>query len=94
MDALQVLQIKDIFQIAVGSGGLLGVLYLIFKTGKLVQVVEDQGKRFEKIDTKLDDIQKDIKSIEARMSRMEGENDMSKNVMLTLVASRGREEKK
>jgi hypothetical protein len=57
--------IIQIIQLCIGSGGLIGIFYLIFKIGKICQTVEIISNYVTKIKT-------DVNSIEKRLSHLEG----------------------
>lgn len=47
---------KDIIQLILGSGGLLTILFVAFKCGKIVKSIEAIDKRLEKVEAKLGEI--------------------------------------
>lgn len=62
----------EIIQLVVGSGGLIGIAFLIFRTGRIVEKIEttnadliefkeDVKKEFDKTDQKLSSFRKEVK---------------------------------
>lgn len=57
----------QIFQLIVGSGGLLGILYLIFRTGRIVEKIDSMDKKLDKSIEKLDDANNRLTKLEVRV---------------------------
>lgn len=64
--------LAQIIQISLGSGGVIGIFYLIFKMGKIVQKIETLDKKTDLISNEIKEIRKDISVTDHRISRMEG----------------------
>jgi hypothetical protein len=73
--------LNEVLQLIVGSGGLLGIAYLVFKTGRIIERIDNMDKKIvtlgEKIDSvsqELKETRKDIHSIDIRLAVLEAEN--------------------
>lgn len=62
----------EILSLCIGSGGLLGILFVIFRTGKIVQQVETISKDTDSLKNGSSEIKTEIASIGSRLSRIEG----------------------
>lgn len=65
----------EIIQLFLGSGGLLGILFLAFRTGKIVQKIdtleEHCNKNFLEMKMDIKDIKRSISSMEVQIGRLE-----------------------
>jgi hypothetical protein len=75
-----------IVSVAMTAFGALNIFMLKW----LREDIKDQG---EKIDTFKNEMHGKLNSIDQRLSRMEGENDLSKSVMLSLVGRKTEDKK-
>jgi hypothetical protein len=72
-------QVLEITKLVVGSAGFLGIvaamIIMVFRTGKIVQEIEDMRKKFETLDTKVHQVEEKmyvrIKEIDDRCRKME-----------------------
>lgn len=67
--------IAEIIQIFIGSGGLLGILILTFRMGKVVQKIDTLEKtcseNFAEIKTDIKDMKARISAVELQIGRLE-----------------------
>lgn len=72
----------EIIEIVIGSGGVLGITFIIFRMGALVEKIKHMDGRidtldkkieakFEKVDGRFDKIENGIRSIDVRLSVLE-----------------------
>ncbi len=59
----------EMIKLIIGSGGVFGIAYLIFKSGKFFGKFDDFSA---KIMLDISDLKKDVRSIDQRISRLEG----------------------
>jgi hypothetical protein len=69
------MSLNEILQLILGSSGLLGVTFLIFRTGRIVEKVENLGNQLSKLDHDLKndikELKNDVTDIKERVSFME-----------------------
>jgi hypothetical protein len=77
----QIMTTFEILQLAIGSGSILGVIVLVFRTGKMVQKFEDFTSKFLIIETKLNSIDTEIKKVN---DKLEGQGNRLTAIETTL----------
>lgn len=87
-----------VFEILVsilGGGGLLAIFGIFIRVGSTLEKITTMDSKITSIDTKIDKIGLDVRSIEQRLSHLEGgfEERGNRDVILELV-KRGMEDRK
>ena len=83
----------QVVQICLGSGGVLGIVYLIFKMGGLCKTIEVNTKAVESHGQILFSIQSDLRSINDRLTRLEVRVE-ERTLKVVHVEKTGTEERK
>lgn len=65
------METTEIFQILIGSGGLLGIIILVFRTGKIVEKVENSDKKISEIKDDIKDIKRALGNMEVQIGKLE-----------------------
>ena len=55
----------EMFHLCLGSSGLIGIVLVFFRTGKIVQKIESMDKKIDKLEDRFE-------KIDQRLSRVEG----------------------
>lgn len=61
----------EIFQCIVGSGGLIGICFVIFRTGKIVQNIENIAKEVKEISQKVGELEKGQTEMRVQLGKLE-----------------------
>lgn len=61
----------QLINLLLGSGGLLGLLIVIFRSGKIVQKIESMDKRLDKMDETLHSLDKGQSEIRIQLGKLE-----------------------
>jgi septal ring factor EnvC (AmiA/AmiB activator) len=83
----------EIIQLVISSGSLWFIVRCSFALGKISQRFDSIEKDIVEIKKDCSIIKNDIRVIDSRMSRLEGQEDVSRSVMMELVKSKGEHKK-
>lgn len=61
----------EIIQLVIGSGGFLGIAFIIFRTGRMVQQITTLDKDINSVKTDIKDLSKEVADVKERVSFME-----------------------
>jgi len=65
------MEINEVLHLIFGSGGLAGVLFLIFRTGRIVQKIDHLDKDLHTLKVDVNGIKNDVSDIKERVAFIE-----------------------
>jgi uncharacterized Ntn-hydrolase superfamily protein len=65
------MEIENIIQIIIGSGGVLGIAFLVFRTGRIVEKIESSDKKISEIKDDIKEVRRTLNLIEIQIGKLE-----------------------
>ena len=71
MDEINVVSLFEIIKFVLGSGGLIGVIVIVFRFGKVFEKLESMDRKFDAIDKKFDAVEKRFDKIDEKFDKID-----------------------